>query len=373
MLRRATVGHYERRRLVCGARQGVWVGRGGLPSRPTCAPGLAPCAALASRTICRIPDGPPSCEVSWRSRSSTLVGGVRILAGMPDIDDGDGSGPGRLFMAVGVHGWLHVRDVDDEYAEISWGAVWPVVLASVANVLLVLEFWRQVAQGQVDPAERVRIGATDHLGGLGTAACRDDIEMSWRDLALFAMMLGDDTAADVLFQRVGLDNVQALATRLRLVYTRILGGPKQLRQAMLDDVGAADEAEFGRRFATLSAEQIARLPVLTSAGSPRDMTRLLSLIWRDEAGPAAACAQVRELMGRQVAWHRLAAAFDEDVSVTATAGTVLGLRNEIGVIAYPDGRRYAAAVFTEGPPGRRADIDAAIGRAARRAVEQLRA
>jgi beta-lactamase class A len=304
-------------------------------------------------------------------------GGVRILVGVSEIDDGDGSDLGGLFGAVGVQGHLHVRDVDDEHAEICWGAVWPVVLASVANVLLMLEFCRQAAQGQIDPAERVRIGAADRLGGLGTAACRDDVDMSWRDLALFTMMLGDDTAADVLFRRVGLDNVQALATRLHLVYTEIRGGPRYLLQSTFDEVGAADEAEFARRFATLSAEQIVKLPVVdtgrTSAGSPKDMTRLLSLIWRDEAGPAAACAQVRELMGRQAAWHRLAAAFDEDVSVTATAGTVLGVRSEIGVIAYPDGRRYAAAVFTDGPLGRRADIDAVIGRAARHAVEQLRA
>jgi beta-lactamase class A len=102
------------------------------------------------------------------------------------------------------------------------------------------------------------------------------------------------------------------------------------------------------------------------------MTRLLSLIWRDEAGPSPACAQVRDLMSRQASWQRLAAAFDEDVSVAAKSGSVLGVRNEVGVLTYPDGRRYAAAVFTAGVPGRRPDVEAAIGRAARRAVERLR-
>jgi beta-lactamase class A len=40
------------------------------------------------------------------------------------------------------------------------------------------------------------------------------------------------------------------------------------------------------------------------------MATLLRLIWRDEVGPAQACAQVRQLMARQVAepdhdsWHR---------------------------------------------------------------------
>ncbi|WP_459184983.1 hypothetical protein [Streptomyces sp.] len=50
------------------------------------------------------------------------------------------------------------------------------------------------------------------------------------------------------------------------------------------------------------------------------------------------------------------------------------VRNEVGVIAYPDGRRYAAAVFTRSRPGSdEAPINAAIGAAAARAVSALRA
>jgi beta-lactamase class A len=104
------------------------------------------------------------------------------------------------------------------------------------------------------------------------------------------------------------------------------------------------------------------------------MTGLLSLIWRDRAGPAAACAQVRQLMSRQASWHRLAAGFGDEVAVAAKSGTILGVRNEVGVASYPDGRRYAVAVFTNGGWGaRRPDVDAAIGRAARLAVDLLRA
>jgi beta-lactamase class A len=45
------------------------------------------------------------------------------------------------------------------------------------------------------------------------------------------------------------------------------------------------------------------------------------------------------------------------------------------VIEYPDGGRYAAAVFarTRRLETRRIDVDLAIGRAARLAVEHLRA
>jgi beta-lactamase class A len=292
---------------------------------------------------------------------------------------GDVESVAAEFAGVGVLGKVHVRDVDDDTAEVALDPDEPVVLASVFKVLLVLEYARQAVAAQLDPTERVRVAAADRLGGVGTAGCQDQVDISWRDLALFAMSLSDNTAGDLLLRRVGLVAVQALAAELGLSSTRINGGPRQLMESMFADLGAADEAEFAAVFPTLDPVRLARLTVLdplrtAAAATPRDMTRLLSLIWRDQAGPAAACTEVRDLMRRQASWHRLAAGFGDEVAVAAKSGTVLGVRNEIGVVSYPDGRRYAVAVFTSGGWGiRRTDVDAAIGRAARRAVDQLRA
>ncbi len=106
------------------------------------------------------------------------------------------------------------------------------------------------------------------------------------------------------------------------------------------------------------------------------MVTLLRLIWRDEAGPAQACAQVRRLMGRQVTRQRLALGFPRHgIGVAAKSGSLLGIiRNEIGVITLPDGHRYAAAVFTRADRSYAGEheINAVIGTAAARAVEQLR-
>src|SRR5690242_5353994 len=95
---------------------------------------------------------------------------------------------------TGVTTWLHVRDVDDESVEVDRGADEPVVLASVFKVLLALEFARQMVAGQLDPAERTRVRAADRLGGVGTAGCLDEVDISWRDLARFALSLSDNTA-----------------------------------------------------------------------------------------------------------------------------------------------------------------------------------
>ncbi|WKX74186.1 serine hydrolase [Streptomyces sp. XD-27] len=254
----------------------------------------------------------------------------------------------------------------------------PVVLASVVKVPLVLEFARQVAHGQLDPAERAVVRRADRLGGTGTAGCLDDVEMSLRDLAGFALSVSDNSAADVLFERVGVDTVRLLVRELGLSRTRIVGSPRALLRSMMEDVGAADPAAFAAVYPALSPARLRALrvrdPRHTNGSTAREMTRLLSLVWTDRAGPPGACAQVRALMAHQVSWHRLAAAFPEDVAVAAKTGTLLGVRNEIGVVTYPDGGRYAVSVFTETADlrDRRPDLDAAIGTAGRAAVEALR-
>jgi beta-lactamase class A len=108
--------------------------------------------------------------------------------------------------------------------------------------------------------------------------------------------------------------------------------------------------------------------------TPRDMAMLLRLIWSDQGGPAAACQRVRQIMSQQLTRHRLAAAFPPPARVSAKSGSLIGvIRNEVGVIEYPDGRGYAAAVFTQAQPGRPNDaaINTAIGTAAAAAVRIL--
>ncbi len=282
-----------------------------------------------------------------------------------------------LFADSGVTAWLHARDVDTG-RELSCRGDEQVVIASIVKILLVLEFARQVSAGQLDPRERVRLSAADRLGGWGTAGCADDVELSLRDLAYFAMSVSDNTAADQLMQRIGPDTVSLLAAELGLSRTRVIGGPRHLLQSMYDDVGARDDAEFTRIFPTLSAPQLRALRVFdpehTTSSTAAEITRLLAMIWRDEAGPAAACATVRELMRQQILWTRLGSGFAPPVQLAAKSGTLPGLHMEAGVVAYPDGGRYAIAVFarTERFDTRRLDVDLTIGRAAAVAVAALR-
>ncbi|MER5407162.1 serine hydrolase [Streptomyces sp. NPDC002769] len=305
------------------------------------------------------------------------VGAVRTDADGAERTDPVGTRPGHPRRTdPGVPGTAVLAG--PRVREVAVGADELVVLASVFKVLLVLEFARQVAAGQLDPRERVRVTAADRLGGWGTAGCADDVELSLRDLAFFAMSVSDNSAADLLLDRVGLDTVRLLAKELGLDRTRIVGGPRDVLESMLAELGARDEREFAVRYPALPEDRKRRMaaldPLRTNAGTPRETTELLRLIWRDEAGSPEVCAQVRDLMSRQVFRHRLVSGFPGDTAIAAKTGTLPGLHMEAGVVRYPDGRCYAVSVFARtrelaatGP-----EVDAAIGTAARIAVDFLR-
>jgi beta-lactamase class A len=130
--------------------------------------------------------------------------------------------------------------------------------------------------------------------------------------------------------------------------------------------------EEGRAIRRMLAAALA--PGRTTRTTPREMVRLLRLIWSGHAGPPAACQRVRQLMSQQLTKHRLAAAFPPPARVAAKSGSLAGVvRNEIGVIEQPYGPGYAVAVFTWAHQLWQGEvaINAVIGTAAAAAINAL--
>jgi len=284
----------------------------------------------------------------------------------------------EVFADAGATGFLHAREIGtDGGREVAFGADDPVVLASVFKIPVAVAYAREVAAGRLDPAERTTVTGRYRIGGIGTAGCADDVEMSWRDLALFMLTMSDNAATDVLFHRLGKDAVGAVLTDLGLARTRLIGCCEDLFATIAADL-ATDEDDIDAVLAAATPEQIEKLAVLdpgrTSASTPREITTLLDAIWTDRAGAPEACAEVRSIMARQIWPHRLSSGFPSDVQIAAKTGTLPGLRNEAGVLTHPDGRRYAVAVFTRADSfrPRLPAVDASIGRAARLAIDHLR-
>ena len=282
----------------------------------------------------------------------------------------------RLFAAAGVRGRLHACDVDDtaRAVELDGGAAVP--LASTFKLHVALAVLRAIDAGELQATATVRVGARRTTGPTGLAAMRDPVRMSVRDLLYLMLAVSDNAACDALYDRVGAEAVDATVEALGLRATVVRGCCRDLARSMVEDTGAADAGELFARLREPGAlDRLAVLdPERTSRSTPREMTRLLGAVWRDEAASPESCAELRRLMGLQVWPHRLSAGFpDDEVVVSGKTGTLPGLRIEVGVVETGDGRRTAVAVFTRSASGRLnlPQADAAIGTAARLAVDAL--
>ncbi|HUQ61457.1 serine hydrolase [Lentzea sp.] len=282
----------------------------------------------------------------------------------------------KAFADVGVEGFVHAREVGVENGgETGLGADDQVVLASVFKIPVAVAFAEEVAAGRLDETERTRVTSRYRIGGIGTAGCADDVEMSWRDLASFMMTMSDNAATDVVFHRVGQAAVDAVLAKLGLRRTRILGCCEDLFASVAADLGTGDA---GDALENPTWDQVRKLSIVdperTTSSTPREITTLLDAIWTDRAASPPACEQVRSIMAQQVWPHRLGSGFPAGVQIAAKTGTLPSVRNEAGVVTYPDGRRYAVAVFTRSQSLdlRQPAVDAVIGRAGRLAVDHLR-
>jgi beta-lactamase class A len=221
-------------------------------------------------------------------------------------------------------------------------------------------------------------------GPVGLSVMAHDAELSLGDLAYLMMSISDNAATDAIIARVGLERVNATLRGLGLERTVVTGGCADIVRAMAEAVGVAGWEELAPRMGSAEAQrQMAASraldPARATRSTPREWTRLLRVVWRDEAGPPQVREGVAWLMAHQVGQARMAGAFPFPPWVGSKGGSLASVvRNVAGVVDYLDGRRrFAVAVFTRGQPGAagmpRGAVDRAIGEVAHLAVEHLEA
>jgi beta-lactamase class A len=282
----------------------------------------------------------------------------------------------ELFTAAGARGYVHVADVDAE-ASIEVDAEVGVCAASVIKVIVAVAYARAVCAGDLDPSEIVTVPARYQIGGAGTAGCAGPVSMSLGDLALFMMTMSDNAATDVIYQRVGQSALDAVVTDLHLHDTYVRGDMEWIALNTAAELGLPGTLDLDSHFRR-AGERVWQLslldPARTNASTAQDIGTLLRTVWTDRAASPRACSLVRTLMSQAITTHGLAAGFPDDVEVAAKTGTLPAVRNEAGVVSYPDGSRYTVAIFTRATAltERQPAINAAISTAARIAVDHLR-
>jgi beta-lactamase class A len=245
-----------------------------------------------------------------------------------------------------------------------------VPIASMYKVLLALEVADAFDRGDLAPDTSVRIAPGSHSpGGFGITEFAYPARIALRDLLYMSLAWSDNTASDVLLERVGLDAVVARAHRLGLGSVGIIGGCRTLLQNAGQDFGYATDAEAEDADWDPGAGDL--VLSRTTRASADDLARLGELLDDETAARPAACRLVRDLMQRQVWTTRFAYGFPEPAWSRATkTGTLSPWRGEFGILTRDDGARFSLAVIVrQRDPGTAADVvDRAVSAVATSAI-----
>jgi beta-lactamase class A len=111
--------------------------------------------------------------------------------------------------AEGVVGVAVIDLVSGERFGVNETLVFPQ--GSAIKIPLLIELFRQADAGHLSLTERVPIRASDQVGGTGVAQWFGDAEstLSWHDLAVLMIVLSDNTATNLVINKVGMPAVNA--------------------------------------------------------------------------------------------------------------------------------------------------------------------
>lgn len=241
----------------------------------------------------------------------------------------------------------------------------PFPTASVIKLPLLVTLHEDALTGRVDLRERVSYVGETKVAGSGVLQYLDDgLNPTLRDLSVLMMSVSDNTATDLLFDRVGKDRIERTMDRLGLPSIRV---PFDIREMLMELVdmdhskpGGYDEL---RRLLRLSAGSGGRsmLPDQADRSTPADMCRLLELIASSGILDADACSAIIELMKRIQSGTRIPGLLPKGTVVAHKTGSYRRLRNDVGIVYAPNGP-YAVALFARELPRDNIEDDEALAR-----------
>jgi beta-lactamase class A len=245
-------------------------------------------------------------------------------------------------LAASFHGQLGVwaQDLRTGRQVARWADV-PFETASTIKVLILVEVYRQAAQGQLSLSEPLTL-APQHMV-TGSGVLRDltpGLRLSIRDACALMMGVSDNVATNMLLDRVGIQGVERLAATWGLTHTRLFG-PLHFDREPAAGVGQSTPRELG---------DVMRRLALGQAVSPEADRDMLALMRRNQYDTALTRHLPYELL------EEPAPGQDPVLRVASKSGTWEGVRAIVGYLWGP-GTAYVVSLMSQGCPDRRMHVD----------------
>jgi len=191
--------------------------------------------------------------------------------------------------------------------------------ASSIKIAILAELYRQAQQGKVKLSDSYTLQSSDIVGGSGiTSVLTPGVtRLTLRDVAGLMISVSDNSATNVIIDRTGMENVNALLDSLGLTHTR-------LRRKMMDLKAASEGRE--------------------NVATPREMMLLLESLYRGKF----LNKQMTEDFFTLLSVHKesyIPRYLPEDLKVANKPGELEGVRNDSGIV-FTGKRPYVISVMT---------------------------
>jgi len=211
-----------------------------------------------------------------------------------------------------------VEDLTSDYA-LFWQPDEVFAQASTIKVAVLAELYRQAQEGKLKLTDLYTVQKSDLvqdsdiMNGLTPGITR----ITLRDLATMMVAVSDNSATNVLIDRVGMENVNALLGSLGLKQTR-------LRRKMMDLKAAGEGRE--------------------NISTPREMMTLLEQLYQGKILNKEMAADFFTVLGtHKDSW--ILRDLPEGLRVADKPGSLEGVRNDCGVV-FVERRPYVLCVMT---------------------------
>ena len=224
--------------------------------------------------------------------------------------------------------------------------------ASTFKVPLLAELYRQVEEASISLQERVELAEEQKLPGSGVLKeMAPGLQLTFQDLAMLMIIVSDNTATDIIYNRVGRDNLHKMLRSLGLVKTQIPMSCKDLiyntvgmdpRDASIHWEEVQERLRKGDR--VLDAEGFRE--ETANVSTPAEMCHLLEMIQRRQVVSSAACDGMLDILKRQQHAEMLPRQLPPGTIVAHKTGGDYGILCDVGIVFAPNGP-YVVAIMAK--------------------------
>ena len=207
----------------------------------------------------------------------------------------------------GVVGYTVVDLTSGERITHLAGEIFPT--ASTIKIAIVYELFKQVEEGKITLADTMTLDRSKAVGGTGVLIHMGTPTLSILDYATLMVTLSDNTATNVLIDRLGMENITARMQSLGLAKTK-------LRRHMMDTAAARRGDE--------------------NVSTPDEIARLLETVAKNK--------EAVQLLEKPKA-SRLRQGLPEGVVTADKPGELDGVRVDAGIV-FAKNRPYILSVMT---------------------------